>query len=79
MLEVSSIPMDTPDIHTFPNMKWVLTMCTPGNLSISLNWKNSKITQLFIIENLIVQYYFCVKWIGHLCMFQNIFSHRPPL
>ena len=28
---------------------------------------------------MIVQYYLCVKCIGHLCMFQNVFSHRPPL
>ena len=28
----SSIPKDDPDIHRFSNRKWVLTMCTTGNL-----------------------------------------------
>ena len=30
-----SIPMDGSDIHRFSNRKWVLTMCTVGNLWIS--------------------------------------------
>ena len=28
----SRIPKDAPDIHRFSNRKWVLTMCTTGNL-----------------------------------------------
>ena len=31
----SSIPVEGSDIHRFSNTKWVLTMCTVGNLSLS--------------------------------------------
>ena len=74
-----SILNDGFDIHRFSTREQDLTMCTVGNLNIRNIPKSTgkfPMNQSCPQQNIFVQYYFCAKCTGHLCMFQNILSHR---
>ena len=75
----SSLLRDVQYIYRLPMVRMVKTDFLLENLwatGASLG-KLEKVQCNSAVPIIIVQYYFCVKCIGHLCRLQNIFSNRP--
>ena len=78
-LNFSRIPEDGTDIHRFQRCTWLrpsscCKICEYQSHP-QLYRKNSNVVLLFLIQKVIVQYYFGVDYIGYLDMLQNIFSY----
>ena len=76
---------DAPDISRFSVVHMVKTHLMLENLRISGAFSGRSLLEKFQYSsavpniNIVVQYYFSVKCIGHWCMLQNLFFHRTPL